>query len=115
MAASDTFVLPNKETYFDLVLLEVLSLGTPVVISNTGGNKYFEQFKMDGIKLFDTEKDAIEIIERNMTFEPEAFSKITKENTTFYNSNFTIEKFGRNYVDLITNIIKDFDGSKVTI
>lgn len=104
VAASDTFVLPNKETYFDLVLLEVLSLGTPLVISNTGGNKYFEQFKMDGVKLYDTEKEAVEIIERNMTLEPETISKIMKENTMLYNSNFTIEKFGRNYVDLINNI-----------
>ena len=41
IAASDVFVLPNHETYFDLILLEVLSLGVPVVMSRTGGNKYF--------------------------------------------------------------------------
>ena len=44
IAASDVFVLPNHETYFDLILLEVLSLGVPVVMSRTGGNKFFEQF-----------------------------------------------------------------------
>ncbi len=58
IAASDVFVLPNHETYFDLILLEVLSLGVPVVMSRTGGNKYFEQFKQPGLKFYDTLEEA---------------------------------------------------------
>ncbi|WP_172997013.1 glycosyltransferase, partial [Lactobacillus helveticus] len=50
--ASDVFILPNKETYFDLVFLEVLSLGKTIVASKTGGNKYFERFKSSGIYLY---------------------------------------------------------------
>ena len=52
--ASDLFVLPNRETYFDLVMLEVLSTGKYSLISNTGGNKYFKKYREAGIMYFDT-------------------------------------------------------------
>ncbi|MEE1075056.1 MAG: glycosyltransferase family 4 protein, partial [Acutalibacteraceae bacterium] len=54
IGASDVFVLPNLETYFDIVMLEVLALGKPVVASRTGGNKYFERLKPNGVFLYDT-------------------------------------------------------------
>ncbi|EID84148.1 Glycosyltransferase [Treponema sp. JC4] len=57
MNAADVFVLPNKETYFDLVLLEVLSIGTIALVSNTGGNKYFDSDKYPGVVLYDNEQD----------------------------------------------------------
>ena len=47
------FVLPNRETYFDLVLLEVLRQGTPVLLARTGGNKWFENKNVKGIFFFD--------------------------------------------------------------
>ena len=61
--ASDIFVLPNKETYFDLVMLEVLSLGKIVVASKTGGNKFFERINTGGIFLYSNNKEAIDIID----------------------------------------------------
>lgn len=39
MAASDLFVLPNRRTYYDLVLIEALSAGIPVLATATGGNR----------------------------------------------------------------------------
>lgn len=44
IAAADTFILPNRETFFDLIMLEVLSLGQVVLASRTGGNNFFEKF-----------------------------------------------------------------------
>lgn len=49
----DVFVLPNRETYFDLVLLEVLRQGTPVLLARTGGNKWFENKNVKGVFFFD--------------------------------------------------------------
>jgi glycosyltransferase involved in cell wall biosynthesis len=49
----DVFILPNKETYFDIILLEVLRQGVPVIISKTGGNKWFASKNMEGIKCFE--------------------------------------------------------------
>ena len=36
--ASDVIVIPNRNTYFDLIILEALSQGRIVISSNTGGN-----------------------------------------------------------------------------
>lgn len=45
----DVFVLPNQQTYYDLILLEVLRAGKPILLTDTGGNKYFEQFYDTGL------------------------------------------------------------------
>lgn len=42
---ANLYILPNKETYFDLALLEVLSLGIKSLLSDTGGNLYFKKDK----------------------------------------------------------------------
>jgi glycosyltransferase involved in cell wall biosynthesis len=39
LAASDVLALPNRRTYYDLVLLEALAAGLPVVATATGGNR----------------------------------------------------------------------------
>jgi glycosyltransferase involved in cell wall biosynthesis len=46
----DIFVLPNRSTYFDLVALEAMALGRPLVATDTGGNKALARFS-DGILL----------------------------------------------------------------
>lgn len=51
--AADVFVLPNKTTYYDLVLLEALSLGVPVVASATGGNREASLISDGSIALFE--------------------------------------------------------------
>lgn len=50
MNQSDAFILPNKETYFDLVALEVLRAGTPIILSETGGNRYFKTLPNESTK-----------------------------------------------------------------
>jgi len=100
--ASDLFVLPNKETYFDLVLLEVLSIGINVLVTDTGGNKYFKQF--DGnIDFFNGVEDAkIKIQEvKNRIKKNASVSK----NRDLYLKYFTSDIFAYNYVKLINDII----------
>ena len=50
-SVSDLFVLPNRQTYFDLVLLEALAAGIPVLASDTGGNKSVARHS-SGVRLF---------------------------------------------------------------
>lgn len=60
----DLFTLPNKQTFFDLILLEVLRQGVPCVVSETGGNKWFTNRNINGIFGFDyhNAEEAAEII-----------------------------------------------------
>lgn len=49
MNASDIIIVPNRYTFFDLSVLEALSLGKTLLLSETGGNNYFKKFNSPGI------------------------------------------------------------------
>ncbi|MGQ7771692.1 glycosyltransferase family 4 protein [Bacillus sp. WC2507] len=104
--ASDLFILPNRNTYFDLVLLEVLSIGIPVLASNTGGNKTVANMT-NGIELFEN-GDVAEVVEKVLGFKND--SNILKEmgnsNSICYNTHFTLEKFAERYSEILMNIKK---------
>ena len=97
--SSDLFILPNKETYFDLVLLEVLSLGTAVLISRTGGNKFFSTLN-SGIQLYDNEKQAIEIISA-CSQSMDKINEMGIKNRQLFESMFTDISFAQNYLELL--------------
>ncbi|MEI6385622.1 MAG: glycosyltransferase family 4 protein [Spirochaetota bacterium] len=49
MASCDWLVLPNREAYFDLVLLEAMAAGLPAVVSAVGGNLHFSDLEGRGL------------------------------------------------------------------
>lgn len=105
--ASDVFILPNRETYFDLVLLEVLSLGKIIVASNTGGNKYFSRFLDSGIFLYNTQEEAVEILEKIKMMKKEEKDKLEKENKKIFEEYFSARIFANNYAKAYKSIIYD--------
>lgn len=107
VAASDVFVLPNKETYFDLVLLEVLSIGTPAVITDTGGNKFFRQFANNGIFLYQSVDECEKIIYKIKSMEKEKREKMKLANRKIYLENFTTDIFAKNYISVIESIFSE--------
>ena len=104
--ASDVFILPNKETYFDLVFLEVLSLGKTIVASKTGGNKYFERFKSSGIYLYSSIQECEEILQKLSHRTSEEIRRDEEANLKIYQKYFTSKVFLKNYLNLI-NSLKD--------
>ena len=103
--ASNVFVLPNKRTYFDLILLEVLSIGKTCVVSNTGGNKTVSNLT-EGVIKYNSIDDAVKIIidlysNREKLFEYEQL------NRNIYNEYFTVEVFSKNYIKMIEEIKED--------
>ena len=107
ISASDMFILPNKETYFDLVLLEVLSLGTPVLLSKTGGNKYFEKFNCQEIQFYETIEQAVSFINKKAQSND---YKCTMEKRQvvkkIFHDNFTVEVFANKYLKVIEEILE---------
>lgn len=103
--AADVFVLPNKETYFDLVMLEVLSLGQIVVASYTGGNKYFAKYKDSGILLYENNSDAEDIINRLIRMTEGERKELRKKNLELYKAEFTNEAFAKRYIDSLHKIL----------
>lgn len=104
IAAADMFVLPNRETYFDLVLLEVLSLGQNVVITNTGGNKYFSRFKAPGIQIVNNMSELEDKIYLSMAASLEERGVWGSENKRLFEDNFTCEEFARRYAEVIDGL-----------
>lgn len=104
IAASDCFILPNRETYFDLVLLEVISLGKIVIASNTGGNKYFSKIDAKGIFTFSTMEEAVTILNNLMNMPYEYRKRLENDNISIYYKYFTSKTFADNYIKLINNL-----------
>lgn len=100
--ASNVFILPNKRTYFDLVLLEVLSIGKTCIVSNTGGNKTVSKLT-EGVIGYNTIDEAVNKI-RELYNNKEKLLEYEKINKKVYNKYFTVEKFTENYIKLINEI-----------
>lgn len=103
IAASDVFILPNKETYFDLILLEVISLGVVALISKTGGNRFFEG-KTDGILLYNGNEEAIKLLIEIMNEDDYIRFNRKKANLELFNSMFTCQVFAQNYIKILEEI-----------
>lgn len=104
ISASDLFILPNRETYFDLVLLEVLSLGMPVLISNTGGNKYFKKYEDSGIFYFSNTNEAISKIIELSKLDKKSLEKLGQKNQKIFEKDFNEKIFAKNYIQLIESL-----------
>lgn len=102
--AADVFVLPNKETYFDLVMLEVLSLGKPVVASRTGGNKYFEKLHAEGIALYNNLDEAEEILASLIS--KAELSVLGKANAELFEKHLKSEVMFETYLKLLEKLEK---------
>lgn len=104
IGASDAFVLPNKETYFDLILLEVLSLGKMVVASESGGNKYFKKWDGKGIYLYNKQSEAVQLLEKIAKMTTDEKHQAEAASLSIFSSNFTIELFVDRYLDIISRL-----------
>lgn len=110
MKHAHAYLLPNRETYFDLVFIEALRAGTTIICSETGGNKYFKRFNSQEIIYFEKENknNFIRVVEQNLNrFEEENYIKNRKENRKIYENNFTVDIFGDNYLKLMEDIYEE--------
>ena len=107
ISASDVFILPNRETYFDLVLLEVLCLGVPVIASLTGGNKHFMKYEAGrraGMAFFYDDDELRERVNEARSRSAEGNAALGRLNTKLYEEEFSSEVFASRYVSLLESI-----------
>lgn len=108
---SDLFVLPNKETYFDIITLEVLRIGTPILLSLTGGNKYFKGFpsnETSGIFFYEYGeehmfKEQIYHIQKLLKNGEGIYMRNANKN--LFDKYFTMKTYVHNYINLINSIV----------
>lgn len=107
ISAADVFVLPNKETYFDIVMLEVLSLGKIVIASRTGGNKFFEKAGCKGVFLYDTVEEAVSLLNKVKNLSEEERKSLGDFNHEFFMNNNTVTSMYDQYLNVIHEIFQE--------
>lgn len=107
MNASDIVVIPNRNTYYDLVVVEALSAGSIVISSNTGGNIDIAE-KTDGLILFDNtnEQSFLDKILCVQSMDENEIIRRKESALDFYNEYGNNKKFVDNYVKAIEKLCK---------
>lgn len=109
LAAVDVFVLPNRETYYDLVLLEVMSMGVPVIATATGGNKSVHKVVPE-VTLCDASSSSMaESIMSYYFMSVKERDQIGKRIRNAYLSHFTECCMAERYIDTIRRIYDDYN------
>ena len=98
---SDVFVLPNRRTFFDLVLLEALAQGAAIVTTNTGGNKAVGKSCPDTISLCSPDAKALESEILMLLDDDELRSKRKVNAKNAYESHFTLAAFASRYINAV--------------
>lgn len=101
--AADVFVVPNQATYFDLIVLEALSLGAILILSRTGGNRYFEG-KSSGIFLFSDDNEFMDIVAHLRAIPQEKYEALKQQNKALFEKNYTEEVFAQRYLNVLKEI-----------
>ena len=103
------YVLPNRETYFDLITLQILRAGVPIVLSTTGGNVFFEELPLSetkGMTFFDINdeeqlKVIVEQLIQQKSNNPAAFKEMRQLNRKLFEQYFTLDKYVGKYLESI--------------
>lgn len=112
MAQSSLYILPNRETYFDLVTLEILRAGIPVILSNTGGNKFFKELpsvETTGMRFFDVTNidELIQEVEKIIEMkdeDPILYKQVKDNNRKLFLKYFAIDKFVNRYINELNEL-----------
>lgn len=109
LKAVDVFALPNRQTYYDLVLLEVLSMGIPTVATATGGNKSVKKIAT-GLELCDVSAESLaDAILTLLNLTDDELKKRGNDLYAVYNRYFTEKQMAERYVDTIQKIYCDYN------
>lgn len=106
---SDFFILPNEKTYFDLILLEVMSMGTPVLLTETGGNRYFKKYSENGMFYFQKnylDQAMIEFDKAYKLWKNKELKTYGNKNLEIFKKDFTLKVFAENYLKTLKIIGK---------
>ena len=109
---ANLYILPNKETYFDLITLQILRAGVPLLLSDTGGNKYFQElpnaetkglafFSYDNINQLEILACRIVELQANNVA---AYKAMKESNRALYEKYFTLDQYIAKYIESINTL-----------
>lgn len=109
---SDLYILPNRETYFDIGTLEVLRGGVHILMSETGGNRFFKGLPASetvGLNYFnnndiDTAVSIIDSLIQKKEQNDSIYKQEGQSNRDLFLKYFTPDKFVSSYIDHISRL-----------
>ena len=102
----DVFILPNKDTYFDLILLEVLRQGVPVILTRTGGNKWFEKRNKEAMFYYSSGNiNELVGIVNDLYNRKEELSSLRVFNRAFFEREHTMDKYIKLYLSNLHSLL----------
>jgi glycosyltransferase involved in cell wall biosynthesis len=105
--ASDLFILPNRMTYYDLVLLEAMSLGAAILATETGGNKTMHLDSPGALALCPPDATGLAQVVRNLLNDPSRRAALGAKARREYETTYNHVAFARSYVELVRSIRSD--------
>lgn len=105
MKTADCVIIPNRNTYFDLVIVEALAVGAIVITSNTGGNVDLAS-ETNGLLLFESGKiDSLnESILRYLKLTDSEKKDMKNNNRKLYETKCSINCFAKTYNSIINEL-----------
>lgn len=105
MNAADILVVPNRSTYYDLVIVEALSHGTIVLTTPTGGNIDIAPFTKGMLLMDECSTDSLVAgIRKASNYEDCELAKMGAENRLFYDRYGSLSSFAINYEEAIVSL-----------
>lgn len=98
--ACDYLVVPNKNTYFDLGIIQALSLNKPVITTPTGGNRWFSD---KNINIHYVDYDSKKLAEKIKQLKP-VHDNLNRD---FFEKNLDNKHFAKNYLNLYKTIVNE--------
>lgn len=98
--AADYLVVPNRDTYFDLGIIQAFSLNTALITTATGGNRWFLDKELD-IRFI--EPDPQGLVESLETLE----RTTSKRNIDFFKSHLDNAHLAPNYLTMFQAILRE--------
>lgn len=109
LSMGDILVLPNRNTYFDLVALEAMEKGKVILASNTGGNVALGKVS-EGVVLFHNEdvSDLQDAMKKLAYLGRKQLREMGEINKGVYQYHFSPEVFAVNYCNTVNKLMDDF-------
>ena len=108
IATADACVIANRDSYFDLGMIEVLSLGCLLIASDVGGNKWLKGKSMGTTQFPPENSDSlVQKIYQVSRLSESKKSELSQDNIRLYNEYLTPFHFQQNYQLTIDKIRKD--------
>jgi glycosyltransferase involved in cell wall biosynthesis len=94
ISAVDVVIVPNRVAYFDLIILEAMSLGKTVITTDLGGSTILKRNAVKLIAFGNFIDEAMEILNSGNIFSPGTVIKI-------YDDNYSVKRMAERYNNVI--------------